>query len=79
MLRGLLELVPELVAAGAAATDLVEVLAGDEEKAAALSPLLVALRQEAGETVRAPAEIPQVAADIREVIQGKRQARANST
>ena len=79
MLRGVLELVPRLVAAGAAATDLVEILAGDEEKAAALRPLLVALRQEAGETVRAPAEILEVAADIREAIQGKRQARSNST
>ena len=56
MLRGVLELVPELAAGGAAANDLVQVLTGDEEKAADLRPLLVALRQEAAETVRAPAE-----------------------
>ena len=79
MLRGVLELVPALVAAGAGAPVLVEVLAGDEEKAAALSPLLVALRQEAGETVRAPAEILEVAADIREEIQRKRETRAERT
>ena len=79
MLRGVLVLVPALIAAGVAATDLVEVLTGDEEKAAALGPLLVALRQEAGETVRAPAEILEVATDIREDIQGKREVRADGT
>ena len=72
MLRGVLELVPDLAAAGAAATDLVEIVTGDDAKAAALGPLLVALRQEAGETVRAPAEILEVAADIRKEIQERR-------
>ena len=72
MLRGVLEVVPDLAAAGAAATDLVEILTVDNAKAAALGPLLVALRQEAGEMVRAPAEILEVAADIRKEIRERR-------
>ena len=41
-----------------------KVLAADAAKAAGLAPLHVALRQRAGEVVRAPPEVLEVAADI---------------
>ena len=41
-----------------------KVLAADAAKAAGLAPLLTALRQRAGEVVRAPPEVLEVAADI---------------
>ena len=72
MVREMLGHVPNLVAAGAYESDLVEVLSGDKEKADALLPLIVALRQHAGETVRAPAEVLEVATDIRREFIGAR-------
>ena len=60
----MLRLVPELIAAGASERGLVEVLAADDGKSEALRPMIVALRQRMGETVRAPAEVMQVAADL---------------
>ena len=65
MMGEMLGSVPETIAAGFPEHDLVAVLAEDREKAAALAPLLVALRQRAGESVRAPAEVLEVAEDIR--------------
>ena len=62
-------MVPELIATGASAHDLVEILSSDKTKAEALGPLIVALRQHIGEAVRAPAEVLEVAADIRERIE----------
>ena len=64
-----LRLVPELIATGASAHDLVEVLSSDKAKAEALAPLIVALLQHTGEAVRAPVEVLEVAADIRERIE----------
>ena len=60
----MLRLVPELIAAGASEHDLVGVLAGDNRKSETLQPMVIALRQRMGETVRAPAEVLQVAADL---------------
>ena len=57
MMHEMLWLVSDLVAAGASAHELVEILTSDEAKSGALAPLIVALRQRAGETVRAPAEV----------------------
>ena len=65
----MLRLVPELIAAGASEHDLVGVLTRDDGKSALLRPLVVALRQRTGETVRAPAEVLQVAADLRKSIE----------
>ena len=65
----MLRLVPELIAAGASEHDLVAVLAGDDRESQALQPMLVALRQRMGETVRAPAEVLQVAADFERSIE----------
>ena len=62
-------LVSNLVAAGASEVELVAVLSTDPIKSAALTPLIVALRERQGETVRAPAEVREVAADVRERIE----------
>ena len=63
-----------LVANGVSESGLVEIFSRDREKADALLPLIVALRQRAGETVRAPAEALEVATDINKMIE----ARVNS-
>ncbi len=60
-----------LVANGVSESDLVEIFSHDKEKADALLPLIVALRQRAGETVRAPAEALEVAADIHKMIEAR--------
>ena len=65
MMGEMLETVLEIIAAGFPERDLVGVLLEDHGKADALTPLLVALRQRAGESVRAPAEVLEVAGDIR--------------
>ncbi len=62
-------IVPELIVSGASERDLVEILLGDRDKSGTLVPLIVALRQRSGEEVRAPAEVLEVAADIRERIE----------
>jgi tetratricopeptide (TPR) repeat protein len=69
MMRVMLERVPALVRAGISGDGLLDVLLTDDEKAAALAPLAVALRQRAGEDVRAPAEVLEVASDIRSEIE----------
>ncbi len=71
VMRWLLALVPDLIAAGASERELVEVLSSDSEKADTIVPLVVALRQRTGEVVRAPGEVLEVAADIRERIEAK--------
>ncbi len=59
------------VAAGASERELAEILSRDRTRARVLRPLIVALRQRAAEVVRAPAEVLQVAADIRKTIEEK--------
>ena len=75
MIREMLDLVPDSIVAGLAVQELVEILSHDGAKAAALRPLLVALNQFEDETVRAPDEILEVAADIRERIQERQSPR----
>lgn len=70
MLREMIELVTELVVAGASPQGLERAMADDEAKAEALSPLIAALRMEAGEEVRVPVEVREVAEDIRSRIKG---------
>ena len=65
------EIVPSLIANGASAYDLIEILSSDKAKSDALVPLIVALRQRTGEEVRAPVEVLEVAADIRERIEAR--------
>ena len=62
-------IVPDLIAKGASTRDLADILLSDKEKSAALAPLIVALVQHTGESVRAPKEVLEVAADIRERIE----------
>ena len=69
MMREVVVRILDLIAIGAPEHDLVEILSSDPEKSDALAPLVVALRQQAGEVVRAPAEMIEVAADIRERIE----------
>ncbi len=62
-------IVLDLIAVGVPAHELVEILSSDAMKASALTPLVIALLQYAGEAVRAPVEVLEVAADIRERIE----------
>ena len=71
MMLEMIARVLDLVANGASESDLVEVFSGDSEKADALLPLIVALRQRAGETVHAPAEALEVATDIHKMIEAR--------
>ena len=67
MMSEMLQLVPDLIGNGVLERDLVEILSGG--KSDALAPLIVALRQRAGEVVRAPVEILEVARDINKRIE----------
>ena len=67
MMSEMLQLVPELIVNGVSERDLVEILSGG--KSDALAPLIVALRQRAGEVIRAPVELLEVAADINKRIE----------
>ena len=69
MLREMLAGVPLLIAAGASARELARILSADSKTANALAPLVVALRLLVGESVRASAEILEVAADVRKNIE----------
>ena len=63
-MREMLDLVTSLVARGAPPQGLLAVLSGDTAKSASLRPLVVALHQRAGDRIRAPREVEEVAADI---------------
>ena len=69
IMNEMLHFVPELIAQGFSERDLVEILSSDREKSDALVPLIVALLQRAGEVVRAPVEILEVAKDINKDIE----------
>lgn len=71
MMHEMQRFVPDLIVAGASARDLVEILSSDKARSETLLPLVVALRQRNGEVVRAPAEVLEVAADIRKRIEAK--------
>lgn len=68
MIPELIEAVAMLVTAGVPERELVGVLRSEPQKAARVVPLSIALRQRAGETVRAAAEMLEVAADVRKRI-----------
>ncbi len=78
MMSEMLHFVPDLVAMGASAPDLVEILSSDKVKSDTLLPLIVALREyHTGEAERAPEEVREVAADIIERIEERIEARAS--
>ena len=76
MMHEMQGIVPELIAAGASERALVEILSSDKVNSGALAPLIIALRQRTGEEVRAPAELLEVAADVRADIRELIEARA---
>ena len=55
--------------------DVLDILLMDDDKSAKLKPLVVALRKELGEQVRAPAEVMEVAEDIIKEIESRRSSR----
>ena len=69
MIYYVVEGVVRLAAAGIPNRELIAVLSLEPSKAAALAPLIIALRQRNGETVHAPAEVLEVAADVRRRIE----------
>ena len=72
MMQDIIMLVTDIITAGASAAHLVEILSSNKDKAGTLEPLVVALRELVGDSVRAPAEILDVAADIRKEIAARR-------
>ena len=72
MIRMISNFVIHLTAAGVAPRALLDVISDDSVCAEALHPIIAALQQEAGETVRAPREILEIASDIRSDIQKQR-------
>ncbi len=70
-LSAMMDIVIALTAAGAPASELVEILSGNSDSSDALFPLIVALRQHDDKDVRAPDEVLDVAKDIRARIHGK--------
>ncbi|MYE24309.1 MAG: tetratricopeptide repeat protein [Gammaproteobacteria bacterium] len=62
---GLIHMTSDALCFGLPAATIIDILAKDDAKADALGPLLVALRLEAGQEVRAPNEVMEVATDIR--------------
>ena len=65
MMSEMLHLVPDVIALGGAASDLVEILSSDTVKSETLFPLTVALREyDTGEAERAPEEVREVAVDV---------------
>ena len=67
----MIRVVLNLVAVGAREGELAAVLVSDEAKSRAIGPLVVALRERAGESVRAPAEVLEVASDIKKTLEEK--------
>ena len=64
MVPVLVDAVAMLVVAGVPEREIIAILHSEPQKRAVAAPLIVALRQRNGETVRAPAEVRKVAADV---------------
>ena len=69
--RVMIRVVLNLVAVGAREGELATVLDSDKAKSGAIAPLVVALRERAGESIRAPAEVLEVASDIKKTLEEK--------
>ena len=68
MMLDIQKLVPDLVAAGVSPANLEQVLTSNPQKAASVSPLIAALRNQAGRPIRAPVEVLEVAKDVGELM-----------
>ncbi|MDE2822211.1 MAG: hypothetical protein OXK79_01725, partial [Chloroflexota bacterium] len=77
-LKDMIGIVIDLTASGCQERALLEIVMSDEKKSDELSPLVVALRRRAGEVVRAPVEVMEVADDIVEQIEAKMSADSRS-
>jgi len=71
MTRLMIRLVLNLVAVGAREEELAKVLKEDRKKFRSIAPLVAALSARIGEPVRGPAEVLEVAADIRRALDEK--------
>ena len=71
VMHWILEIAVDLAGSGVPAHAIVETLAGDKAKSDEFAPLVVALRQLAGDNVRASEEILEVAADVRGRIESR--------
>ena len=79
MIPELVEAVAMLVVGGVPEREIIGALRSDPQKAAHVAPLVIALRQRSGEVVRAPAEILEVAADVRKRIEETEPLPASTT
>ena len=78
MIRVISDLVINLIAAEVTPHTLLKIISSNEVRGKALQPVIVALKQEAGEPVRTVKEILEVAADIRKEIEQRRQSPSRS-
>ena len=67
MLSEMIALVTDLICGGASEAELLKVLRSDTPKADVLAPLIVALGERVGESFSVPAEIREVATDIKKL------------
>ena len=79
MIPELVEAVAMLVVGGVPEREIIGALRSDPQKAAHVAPLVIALRQRSGEVVRAPAEMLEVAADVRKRIEETEPLPASTT
>ena len=79
VMHWILQIAVELVGSGAPAQAVVEILEGDKAKSDDFGPLVVALRQLAGDEVRASTEVLEVASDVREWIESRRASNAHGS
>ena len=73
----ILRIAVDLVGSGVPAHEIVKILAGDKAKADEFAPLVAALRQLAGDEVRASTEVLEVAADVRGCIESRQASTAH--
>lgn len=70
-MQAMIRVVLNLVAVGARESDLAKILLNDRVKSRVIAPLVAALCERTGETVRAPVEVLDVAADIQKELENK--------
>ena len=68
MVPKLVDAVAMLIDAGVPEREIIAILRSEPRNETVVAPLIIALRQRDGETVRAPAEVLEVAADVRQRI-----------
>ena len=76
VMHWILKIAVDLVGSGVPAHEIVEILAQDKAKADEFAPLVAALRQLAGDEVRASTKVLEVAADVRGCIESQQASNA---